>query len=114
MIQVGKQIEKALAQKTDFDHAALSKRARISPSRLSRIIGEQAHPSMAELQRIADALAVKPSFLVEEDGEPLPVDGEVTKLLANPTLATSLWTFSQLPEVDQKMVVNLIQRFAQK
>ena len=116
MIQIGKQIEKVLRQRLELDHDKLAELAHIGLERLNKIIHHNAQPSIAELERIADSLGVKPSFLVEEDDAPTvesSLDDELVNLLSNPMLAVSLWRLSQLPVEDQQMISKLIMRFGE-
>lgn len=115
MIQVGKQIQKVLAQKPSLDLPTLAKLARIGPARLAKIVHQNVHPSVAELERLAHALGVEPSFLVEEE-EPLhveiPLDAELVQMLQKPRLALSLWRLSQIPDEERNAIATIIESFA--
>ena len=114
MIQVGKQIEKMLVTRPSLSLSALAKSARMGAARLEKIVYHNASPSIAELERLAHALGVEPSFLVEEEPVPVetPLDPELIKLLQEPTLAVSLWGLGQLPDEDRRAITHIIQSFA--
>ena len=116
MIQVGKQIEKILAQKTMLNLATLAQLARIGKARLSKIVYQNAPPSIAELERLSEALGVSPSILVEDeetDTVEISLEKELVELLRDPTLAASLWGLGQLPSEDRQAIGKIIESFAQ-
>ena len=114
VIQVGKQIEKILAEKPHLNQARLAKLAGIGRARLGKILHQQVQPSMAELERIAYALGVKPSFLLEEEILPCEkrTDPSLVSLLDDPTIAISLRALGQLSDEDKKAIAKVIERFA--
>lgn len=118
-INVGKQIRKVLNQRQEMNQEKLAKLSGVSKSRLSRIINQKSPPSMAELEKIANALRVKTKFLVSDsDEEPsfkLPQkDKELFKLLKDyPDLEISLRALSKLSDKEKKSVSEVIQRFAE-
>jgi transcriptional regulator with XRE-family HTH domain len=115
MLKIGENIQKLLAQNADIDLAGLSRYAHVGSRRLERIVKKETLPSVAELERIANALGVSPSLLVESEAEPLvdgEVDPQVVELLENPTLAAALWYLSELPSEDRDAVFKVIERFA--
>jgi transcriptional regulator with XRE-family HTH domain len=116
VIQVAKKINEVLAERTDLNQAKLARLSRIGKARLGRIVHQQASPSMAELERIAYALGVKPSYLIEEEIVPCEKrpDPELIQLLDDPTLALSLRALGELDDDDKKAIARVIQRFAEK
>jgi len=103
-----------LRNRQEMNQEKLAKLSGVSKSRLSRIINERSMPSMAELQKIADALRVKTAFFVSDSDE-IPLFQFTEKdleLLKDPDLTISLRALSKLSKEDRKAISKVIQRFA--
>jgi len=81
-----------LRNRQEMNQEKLAKLSGVSKSRLSRIINERSMPSMAELQKIADALRVKTAFFVSDSDEipPFQFTEKDLVLLKDPDLTISL------------------------
>jgi transcriptional regulator with XRE-family HTH domain len=117
VMNVGKQIKKVLREKPEMNQENLAKLSGVSKDRISRIVNQRALPSMAELKKIADALRVKPDFLVSDSDEVVfqftENDKRFLELLKEPDLAISLRALSKLSIEDRKAINKVIQRFSQ-
>ncbi|MCZ6680305.1 MAG: helix-turn-helix transcriptional regulator [Candidatus Poribacteria bacterium] len=114
MVPIGENILKLL-EKSDMDAPTLSRYAHVGPRRLQRILNQERLPSVSEIERIAAALGVSPSVLVETDDPPnvaKEIDPQLVELLEKPKLAAALWYLSELPTEDRYAVFNVIERFA--
>ena len=116
-MDVGRQIKKVLRERPEMNQEKLAKLSGVSKDRLSRIINHRAQPSMMELKKIADALRVKPAFLVSDVETPsfqfTENDKEFLDILKDPDLAISLRALSQISAEDRKAVSKIILRFAE-
>jgi transcriptional regulator with XRE-family HTH domain len=115
VLPIGENIKQTLNQREALDFALLSRMAHVGERRLKRIIDQKTQPSVAELERIAHALGVRPSMLVESEEDPKllsQIDPQLIELLADPTLAAALWYLSELPPEDRQAIFGVLQRFS--
>jgi transcriptional regulator with XRE-family HTH domain len=116
-MNVGRQIKKVLKEKPEMNQERLAELSGVSKDRISRIVNQRALPSMNELKKIADALRVKPDFLVSDSDEVVfhftEKDKKFLELLEEPDLAISLRALSKLSLEDRKAINKVIQRFSE-
>jgi transcriptional regulator with XRE-family HTH domain len=115
VLPIGENIKRLLSQRKSMDFALLSRTAHVGENRLKRIMDADVQPSVAELERIAHALGVRPSMLVESEEEKeleRRIDPQLIKLLDDPKLAAALWYLSELPDEDRQAIFGVLQRFA--
>ena len=111
-IQVGKQIQKVLENRSNLSLARFAKLAHIDQSRLVKIVHGEVRPSMAELQRIACVLCIKISFLVGETEEtsttPTSMNPELVRLLNDKSLVVNFRLLGKLSSEDQRTLAKVI------
>jgi len=95
----------AAREKKGWSQADLATRAGLQPSAVSHFEKGRRIPSAANLERLADALAVSADYLLGRVDTPSPVGPTVTQLLSD---------FAQMAGSDQENLMRFASVLAQK